>query len=170
MGCKESIDLQAALDKFDGNIRGTHSRKSTTVKLLNCNGVLHKVDQDEVKISESSLQGDKDCLETLNQIYTDNGGEHWEEFLSPKDLRKFSALQSSAEFIDKMMRGERWMKHIDESLWEEIELRRKYEQFRTIFMFMTLQCIANNSNNDDEQHKFFRTYLSLPETDVGAYE
>eukprot|EP00957_Ditylum_brightwellii_P106819 8149196-Ditylum_brightwellii.AAC.1 len=52
MSCKESPELQAALDRFDWNIRAPCSRKSTTVHLPNCHGVIHTVGQDEVKVSK----------------------------------------------------------------------------------------------------------------------
>ena len=55
MSCQESLEIQAALEKFDGNIRGTYSRKSITVHLPNYNGVIHKVHQDEVKVSEVKI-------------------------------------------------------------------------------------------------------------------
>ena len=72
----------------------------------------------------SSLKGDNDYLNTLKEIYADHSGECWKMFPSPNDLRKIAALQSSPEFVDKMLIDDFHMKFIDESLCEETELRK----------------------------------------------
>eukprot|EP00957_Ditylum_brightwellii_P154909 11790162-Ditylum_brightwellii.AAC.1 len=61
------------------------------------------------------------------------------------------------------------MKYIDETLCDGAELRKKYEDFQQIFIFLTLAYINNNLKNDSEHQQSFRKYLSFPEKVVGAY-
>eukprot|EP00957_Ditylum_brightwellii_P018042 1359798-Ditylum_brightwellii.AAC.1 len=52
MSCAENIKTQNGLRTLDGNIRGSGTKKFITAFLTHCNGVVHTVDQDEVKVSE----------------------------------------------------------------------------------------------------------------------
>eukprot|EP00957_Ditylum_brightwellii_P084133 6395949-Ditylum_brightwellii.AAC.1 len=49
MSCQGSLEIQTSLRILDRVIRGTGSKKSTTVVLPKCNGIIHTVKQKEVK-------------------------------------------------------------------------------------------------------------------------
>eukprot|EP00957_Ditylum_brightwellii_P018164 1368395-Ditylum_brightwellii.AAC.1 len=58
-------------------------------------------------------------------MYTDYGCKHWKEVPLPNDLRKFAALQSSAEFVDKLLIELCQMKYIDEGLYKRSSIEKE---------------------------------------------
>eukprot|EP00957_Ditylum_brightwellii_P092722 7060340-Ditylum_brightwellii.AAC.1 len=55
LSCAESIKTQNVLRTLEGNIRGRGTKNSITVVLTHCNGVVHTVDQAEVKVSDVKI-------------------------------------------------------------------------------------------------------------------
>ena len=117
----------------------------------------------------SALQGDKDYLKPLNDIYDHHGAGSCKHFSLSSNLRKFAVLQSSDAFVENMFTKNFNKRYIDETICDEPELRKKYEDFRNIFTYLTLSYINSNSKTDSERQHSFRKYLSLPEKIVGAY-